>query len=104
MGSLCWIETLVKEPLHGQQVNDTLIQIEVNGAKFCKKAAEFMASNPKAEWLLNDLANMEDGHKLLFQNMNEQFVEENEGKDFFDPNNEAATYLASFVEGKVFDM
>jgi hypothetical protein len=47
---------------------------------------------------------MEDGHKLLFQNTKEQFVEENEGKDFFDPNNEAATYLASFVEGKVFDM
>jgi rubrerythrin len=86
------------------EVFDMAIQIEVNGAKFYRTAAELMKENKKANQLLVNLAEMEDGHEVLFKKMKDQFVELESSETYFDPNGEAALYLNSFVDGKVFDV
>lgn len=79
-------------------------QIERNGAKFYRKAAEGAADNATQQYLL-DMAVMEDGHLETFAQMREQLSDAEKEVVTFDPENEVALYLDAMadshgIEGK----
>jgi rubrerythrin len=79
-------------------------QIERNGASFYREAVR--KTNDKAmQKTFSDLAVMEDGHLIIFQEMRKQLGPESKGNEVFDPDNEAALFLQAMadshgVEGK----
>ena len=80
-------------------------EIERNGAKFYREAAEKASDNDVKKMLL-ELAAMEDGHELTFANMRKELSEEEKGTTTYDPDNEVAQYLKTVAdfhgtEGKV---
>jgi len=74
-------------------------QIERNGAKFYRKAAESIADDRD---LLLRLAAMEDEHERTFAAMHGQLSDAEKTPLTFDPDNEAALYLQAMADGKVF--
>jgi len=77
-------------------------QIERNGAKFYRKAAE-SAENEEHRKLLLGLADMEVGHEKTFYEMKQGLTPaERESKDY-DPQHQAAAYLRAIADGNVFD-
>ena len=79
-------------------------EIERNGAKFYRKAAE-KATQPEIKQMLLDMAVTEDGHLNEFQEMRLGLSEAEKAEMTFDPENEAALYLQTMadahgVEGK----
>lgn len=80
-------------------------QIERNGAKFYREAAEIATDGDVKEMLLS-LAAMEDGHEKTFVQMREELSETEKDSNVFDPDNEVAQYLQTMAdfhgtEGKV---
>ncbi len=67
-------------------------EIERNGAKFYRKAAQ-NASDKQTKQMLLDMADMEDGHLATFQEMREQLSGQEKGWTIFDPDNQSALYL-----------
>jgi len=76
-------------------------QIERNGAKFYRDAAESIA-DPKSKALLLDLAGMEDEHEKTFQAMRAQLSEKDRQQTVFDPDGEAMLYLKALADMRVF--
>ena len=74
-------------------------QIERNGAKFYRTAAE---SRADARDLLLRLAAMEDEHERTFAAMRSELSEDEKTPLTFDPDNKAALYLRAMADGKVF--
>jgi rubrerythrin len=72
-------------------------EIERNGAKFYRQAAE-RTSDKKIKQMLLDLAAMEKGHLCIFQEMRGNLSEEEKTMGTFDPDNEASLYLHSMAE------
>jgi len=74
-------------------------QIERNGAKFYRRAAE---GQEKADFrdLLVMLADMEDDHELVFAAMRKDFDQEQP----WDPDLQVAGYLNAVADGLVFDV
>ncbi|MHC4125863.1 MAG: ferritin family protein, partial [Planctomycetota bacterium] len=66
-------------------------EIERNGAKFYRKAAE-KTSDKETRSLLGNLAEMEDGHLKVFEEMRKELSGREKERDIFDPDNEAALY------------
>jgi len=79
-------------------------QIERNGARFYRRAADFRVDSGQCRLLL-DLAHMEEQHEKVFARMKAEITQpdENEGA-VFDPNTEAARFLQAFADGHVFDL
>lgn len=80
-------------------------QIERNGAKFYREAAD-KASDGDIKKMLLDLAAMEDGHEITFAQMRKELSDEEKESNVFDPDNEVAQYLQTMAdfhgtEGKV---
>ncbi len=75
-------------------------QIERNGARFYRKAAQSFTEDGKK--MLLELADMEDNHEKLFSEMRRDFAEESKLAESFDPNGEAALYLQAIADGHVF--
>ena len=80
-------------------------EIERNGAKFYRKAAE-NTSDKAAKKQLLDLAVMEDGHLKTFQDMRQKLTDKEKEPIVYDPDNEAAMYLQAMAdmhgyEGKI---
>lgn len=72
--------------------------IERDGAKFYRQAAE-SAADEKTKQMLLDLASMEDGHLKTFQEMRKKLGPREKEPMVFDPYNEAAMYLQTMAEG-----
>ena len=72
-------------------------EIERNGAKFYRKAAEGAADSATQRYLL-DMAAMEDGHLQTFAEMREQLSDAEREVVTFDPENEAALYLDAMAD------
>ncbi len=72
-------------------------EIERNGAKFYRKAAEGAADSETRRYLL-DMATMEDGHLQTFAEMREQLTDAEREVVTFDPENEAALYLDAMAD------
>lgn len=72
-------------------------EIERNGAKFYRKAAQ-ETSDEKIKKMFLDMAEMEDGHLRTFEQMRTQLSEGQKEQNIFDPNNEGAMYLQTMAD------
>ena len=77
-------------------------QIERNGAKFYRKAAENTASEPARDKLVK-LAEMEDEHEKTFADMRADLAKTDKGVISFDPDDQAERFLQAVADGHVFD-
>ena len=78
-------------------------QIERNGAKFYRKAANGKIDEESRKLLL-DLAMMEDRHEETFASMRIEFQYNHGSDEIYDPENEAMLYMRAFADDKVFNM
>ena len=78
-------------------------QIERNGVKFYRKAAENISDKDTRRMLL-DFAVMEAGHEETFAEMRKQLSNQERELMVFDPENEMALYLQAMANGHVFDL
>lgn len=76
-------------------------QMERNGSKFYRDAAEGVSKADEKEWLLQ-LARMEDAHEKIFQSLRATLTADDARSTVFDPQGESALYLKALVDTKVF--
>jgi len=76
-------------------------QIERNGAKFYRTAAENV-TDPAAKELLIGLAGMEDEHEKTFASIRAQLSEKEKTATVFDPQSESVLYLRALADARVF--
>ena len=74
-------------------------QIERNGAKFYRQAAEKVPSQEMKDMFLN-MASMEDGHLATFQQMRQELAGQEKEATSYDPYDEATLYLQTMADGK----
>ena len=77
-------------------------EIERNGAKFYRKAAENTSDNQTKKMLL-DMADMEDGHLATFQEMRKRLSGQEKGWTVFDPDNQSVLYLQAMADARGFE-
>ena len=88
---------------NAEEVLQMAEQIERNGARFYRRAAEFV-KDPAVNKLLLELAAWEDGHEKLFASMRARLGEREREKTVFDPEGEGGMYLKAMADGQVFDV
>jgi rubrerythrin len=76
-------------------------QLERNGAKFYRTAAENV-SDPKSKKLLIELAEMEDEHEKTFASLRADLTEGEKTTTVFDPEDESVLYLRALADTQVF--
>jgi rubrerythrin len=76
-------------------------QLEKNGGKFYRTAAENTEDPANKEFLL-ELAAMEDQHEKTFKAMRAELSEREKESTVFDPEGEAALYLRALADTRVF--
>jgi len=72
-------------------------QIERNGVKFYRKAAD-SASDKEIKQMLLEMADMEARHLITFEHMRRHLTGREKAGTVFDPDNEASLYLQTMVE------
>lgn len=77
---------------NADEIFDIAEEIERNGARFYRQAAEDAADREIKKMFL-DMAVMEDGHLHTFEQMRKELVGEEGKQSVFDPDDEATTYL-----------
>ncbi|MHC4843782.1 MAG: ferritin-like domain-containing protein, partial [Planctomycetota bacterium] len=90
---------------NANEIFEMAIEIEQNGAKFYREAAQNAAEEDTKKMLL-DMAAMEDGHIKTFEAMRKELTEKEKADTVFDQYNEGALYLQAMAdshgtEGKV---
>ncbi len=73
-------------------------QIERNAAGFYREAAK-RAGDKVAQTLFVNLAEMEDNHCQIFQEMRSQLSPDEKKQETFDPENQAILYLQAMADG-----
>ena len=76
-------------------------QIERNGAKFYRNAAETISNEDKKKILIH-LAEMEDEHEQTFKNLRSKLSQDEKIMTTFDPDNESVHYLRALADTRVF--
>ncbi len=76
-------------------------QMERNGAKFYRTAAESVGAGDAKDMLLK-LAAMEDDHEKTFAQMRAQLISAEKTGTVFDPEAEAVHYLRALADTRVF--
>ncbi len=76
-------------------------QMERNGAKFYRTAAESVQDQDAKMFLLK-LADMEDNHEKTFADMRVKLSEEEKTPTVFDPQDESTAYLRALADTRVF--
>lgn len=76
-------------------------QMERNGAKFYRDAAESAAEGSNKEMLIG-LSKMEETHEKMFESMRAQLTAAEKASTVFDPSGEASLYLRALVDSRVF--
>ncbi len=77
-------------------------EIEGNGAKFYRQAAEKTADKETKQMLL-DMAVMEDGHLKTFEEMRNQLSGQEKGWTIFDPDNQSILYLQEMADARGYE-
>ncbi len=88
---------------NADEVLQMALQIERNGAKFYRHAAE-RKTDPRTQETLLDLAAMEDRHYDTFAAMRAQLPPEAQEETVFDPYQELPLYLRALADRRVFDV
>lgn len=86
---------------NADDIFEIALQLERNGAKFYRTAAEAMKDEAHRKLLL-ELAAMEDDHEKTFAAMRDQLKEAEKSATVFDPDGEAAQYLRALADTRVF--
>ena len=86
---------------NADEIFEMAVQIEQNGAKFYRNAAESVASEDEKALLLK-LAAMEDDHEDTFATMKAELTEDDKAETIFDPANESVMYLKALADTRVF--
>jgi len=86
---------------NSDEVFEMAEQIERNGALFYRKAADSV-DDPAGKKLLLDFAAMEDEHEKTFAALRKDLSEKDKTATTFDPEGEAALYLRSLADARVF--
>jgi rubrerythrin len=76
-------------------------QIEINGAKFYREAANRVDETKHKQFLLS-LAEMEDTHEQTFAAMQKSLGDSETAATAFDPENESALYLKALADTRIF--
>ena len=76
-------------------------QMERNGAKFYRAAAQAVSAGDAREFLLR-LAAMEDDHEKTFAGMRAQLAAGEKASTVFDPDGESVHYLRALADTRVF--
>lgn len=87
---------------NADEVFEMAEQIERNGAKFYREAAD-KTSDRAAQDLFLRLAGMEDGHLRTFQQMRKTLSQQEKEETTFDPEGEAAFYLKAMADDRGFE-
>ena len=85
---------------NADEVLEIAEQIERNGIAFYEKAAERFHGDEKRT--LQRLADMERTHEQVFATMRRELASADQRLEGFDPEGEAAKYLAAFADGQIF--
>jgi rubrerythrin len=88
-------------PFNADEVFEMAEQIERNGAKFYRTAAEKF---PDIAPILLDLAKMEDEHLKTFAAMHAELSGRELEAPVYDPDGEVLMYLRAMADGHVFDL
>lgn len=86
---------------NANEIFEMAIQIEENGVKFYKTAAERVTDQKEKELLLR-LADMETDHANTFRKMKKELSSDEKASKVFDPENESLLYLKSLADMRVF--
>ena len=90
-------------PFNADEILEMAEQIERNGARFYRRAAEG-AEDPRNRQLLLDLAAAENEHEKVFTSMRADLAAKRREVTAFDPDGQAALYLRAMADGHVFDV
>lgn len=88
-------------PFNADEVFEMAEQIEKNGAKFYRAAAEKF---PAVRRVFLDLAAMEDKHLQTFQSMRAELSATEQEPLVFDPDGQAQMYLRVMADDHIFDI
>ena len=86
---------------NADEVFEMAEQMELNGAKFYRNAAEY-TQDPANKKFLQELAAMEDEHEKIFKAMRAELSAREKESTVFDPEGEAALYLRALADTRVF--
>ena len=87
---------------NASEVYEIAEEIERNGAKFYRKAAENVDEGIKP--LLLKLAGMEDQHEVTFKAMRSDLPDGAKKPIVYDPDDDAGAYIQAMADGYVFDV
>jgi rubrerythrin len=87
---------------NAREVFEIAEEIEHNGARFYRRAAELAEGWPDAQAVLTRLAAMEDEHEKLFRAMKQEFAPADGQATLPDPDGQALTYLREMGDAQVF--
>ena len=82
---------------NADEIFEMAVEIERNGAKFYREAAA-NTSDEQTKKMLLDLADMEQGHLSIFEQMRQSLTDAQKEATIFDPDNEAAMYLRTMAD------
>ena len=92
----------MKGTFNADEIFEMAMEIERNGAKFYRKAAEGNAGRTQKDMLLR-LADMEVKHEQIFAVMRGELSDVEKASATFDPEGQAALYLQALADGHVFN-
>jgi len=94
-------EFVMSIQLNAETIFEIGVNIEKNGKAFYLEAAK-KASDAKIQTLFTELANWEDKHITIFQQLQAELPENAREDNFFDPENELVSYLQAAADSHVF--
>jgi rubrerythrin len=86
---------------NADEVFEMAEQMERNGAKFYRDAAE-NAADPSNKEMLLGLSKMEETHEEMFASMRADLSSAEKAATVFDPSGEASHYLRALADSRVF--
>jgi len=90
-------------PPTADEIFEMAEQIERNGARFYRRAAQGVTDSRARQQLL-DLAAMEDEHEKVFAGMRAELLQQEREPRVPDPYGEAILYVRGMADGTVFDV
>ena len=88
---------------NADEVLEMAEQIERNGARFYRRAAQAVEGQTVTK-LLRELAAWEDGHERVFASFRIRLKDSERQTMTFDPEHETSLYLRAMADGHVFDL
>jgi rubrerythrin len=86
---------------NADEVFEMAEQIERNGAKYYREAAETVTNEEDKKFLV-ELAEMEDDHEMTFADLRKNLSSNEKEAVTFDPEDEAAQYLKALAATRIF--